>query len=351
MKAWRVDQHGGPEALVWVDVPEPTPGPLEARVRVQAVGLNHLDVWVRKGVPGHRFPLPLIPGTDIAGVIESFGAGAENALARSGLKVGAPVLVSPGTSCGRCEACLGGFDPLCPEYGIFGETKNGGLTELVCVPTQNLIPRPASLTAAQAAALPIPYLTAWTMLFRKAQLKPGEIVLVQAGGSAVSVAAIQLCKMVGAQVATTVGSPEKAARARALGADLVIEYRHTPFREALKPWLAERGKKGCDIVLDHVGAETWAESMKALAWGGRIVTCGATTGGEVAIDLKAVFFKNLSILGATMGSKADLLRIVELAARGILRPVIDAEIPLARTPDAFARLEKREVFGKLVITS
>ena len=351
MKAWRIDRHGGNEVLSRVDRPDPVPGPLEVKVRVEAVGLNHLDLWVRKGVPGHQFPLPLTPGSDVAGVIDAFGPGAEAVLGRDGLKVGSPVLLNPGISCGRCEACLSGQDPLCRHYGILGETTDGGLADFVVASAVNVIARPATLSAVEAAALPIPFLTAWTMLAKKAQVRAGELVLIQAGGSGVSVAAIQIAKLLGATVITTVGSDEKIDKARDLGADHVIQYRKTPFRPELKRILTGLGRKGCEIVLDHVGAETFSDSLKSLTWGGRFVTCGATSGGEVALDLKAVFFKNLSILGVTMGSKADLLRIVDLVATRRLRPVISETLNVDELPRAMDLLEERKVFGKIVLTA
>jgi NADPH:quinone reductase-like Zn-dependent oxidoreductase len=350
MKAWRIAEHGGNEVLKRVELPLPEPGPMEARVRVEAVGLNHLDVWARKGVPGHKFPLPLVPGSDVSGVIDKLGPGAAEVLKRDGLAVGTSVVLNPGISCGRCEACFSGFDPLCPHYGILGETRDGGCADEVVVPIQNLIARPEGIGAAEAASLPIPYLTAWTMLTRKAALRPGETILIQAGGAGVSVAAIQMAKLLGATVITTVGSDEKAKKAQALGADFVINYRAAPMREAVKKVLATLGKRGCEVVIDHVGEDTWSDSMKLLAWGGRIVTCGATTGGQVEIDLKAVFFKNLSILGSTMGSKADLLRILELVRQGKLKPVIDSKLPMDKLPEAMEKLEKREAFGKVVLT-
>jgi NADPH:quinone reductase-like Zn-dependent oxidoreductase len=349
MRAWRVEKHGGPEALRLAEMPDPVPGPGQVRIRVEAIGLNHLDLWVRKGVPGHKFPLPLTIGTDIAGTIDSLGPGAAEARARDGLQVGSPIIVNPGVSCGCCEACLGGFDPLCPRYGIIGEHMDGGAADFLCVPIANIITRPANLTAREAAALPIPFLTAWTMLTRKAAVKAGEIVLIQAGGSAVSAAAIQIAKLLGATVITTVGSEEKVERARALGADHVIQYRKGPFREELKRILPTYGRKGCEVVLDHVGADTFGESLKSLAWGGRLVTCGATSGSEVAIDLKAVFFKNISILGSTMGSKADLLRIVDLVSRGKLKAVIDSVHPFEALPAAMSRIENRSAFGKVIV--
>jgi NADPH:quinone reductase-like Zn-dependent oxidoreductase len=250
-----------------------------------------------------------------------------------------------------CEACLSGFDPLCPKYGILGETTDGGCADYVVVPIQNLIARPDGMSAVQAAALPIPYLTAWTMLTQKAALRAGETVLIQAGGSGVSVAAIQMAKLLGATVITTVGNEEKAAKAKALGADHVILYKKSPFRDELKKILASMGKRGCEVVIDHVGADTFSESMKSLAWGGRLVTCGATSGADIQIDLKAVFFKNISILGSTMGSKADLLRIVELVHQGKLKAIVDSTLPMTALPEALTRLENRQTFGKLVLCS
>ncbi len=349
MKAWRIHAHGGSDALKLEDLPEPTPGPLEVRLRVETIGINHLDLWVRKGVPGHKFPLPLTPGSDVAGVIEALGPGAEAALARDGLKLGSPVIVNPAISCGRCEACLGGFDPLCRHYAILGEHRDGGCAEKVCVPIQNLIARPAGHSGEEWSSIAIPFLTAWTMLTTKARVQPGETVLVQAGGSGVSIAAIQIAKLLGATVITTVGSDAKVERAKALGADHVINYKKTPFRDELKKILSASGRKGCEVVVDHVGVDTFNDSLKALAWGGRLVTCGATSGADVTIDLKQVFFKNISILGSTMGSKADLIKIVRLISEGKLKPVVDTVYPMAELPKIMERLEKRDVFGKLVL--
>ncbi|MBC7691888.1 MAG: zinc-binding dehydrogenase [Methylotenera sp.] len=361
MRAWRIEAHGGSEVFKISELPIPIPGPLEVRIKVQAVGLNHLDVWVRKGVPGHHFPLPLTPGSDIAGIIDTspgaFGAGAEQALngpsnsLTKGLKAGSAIIVNPGTSCGHCKHCLGGFDPLCPEYGIFGETRDGGCADYICVPVANIIARPSNVSAVEAAALQIPFLTAWSMLTRKAKLQPGESILIHAGGSGVSVAAIQMAKFLGAHVITTVGHESKVAKAKALGADHVIEYRKTPFRAELKKILVVLKKKGVEVVIDHVGADTFSESIKSLAWGGRLVTCGATSGSDVQIDLKAIFFKNISILGSTMGSKADLIQVVDLVSQEKFRAVIDSVHPMSKLPEALALIESRNIFGKVVVTS
>lgn len=351
MKAWVVEKHGGPEVIKRIDTPHPVPGPMEALIQVEAVGLNHLDLWLRNGVPGHQFHLPMTPGGDITGKIVSFGPGAQKVAAQlnAQLQEGAPVILNAGTSCGACEACLGGFDPLCRHYGILGETRNGGCADQIVVPVTNLIPRPATLSATDGAALAIPFLTAWTMLHRKTQLRPGETVLIQAGASGVSVAAIQMAKLIGATVITTVGSDEKAQKAKNLGADFVINYKASVFKEEMKKVLSSLGKKGCEVVLDHVGADTFSDSLKSLAWGGRLATCGATSGGAVSIDLKQVFFKNISIFGTTMGSKADLIRIVQLVGEGKLKPVVDQIFPMADLPKAIQRLESRQAFGKVIL--
>ncbi len=350
MRAWKVEKHGGPEVLKLVDLPKPKPGPKEALVKVENVGLNHLDVWVMKGVPGHKFPLPLTNGCDVAGKIEELGEGAAEVLEKNGMRVGSPVIVSPGFSCGICEACLLGLDQNCLSYGLLGETRDGGCTEFISVPVINLIPRPSTISTAEAACLPINFLTAWSMVVRKGAVRPGEVVLVHAGGSGVSVAAIQMAKMFGCTVITTVGNPEKIQKARQLGADFVIDYKKTPFREELKSILKTIGKKGCDMVVDHIGVDTFRDSIKCLVPGGRVVTCGTTSGGEVTIDLKQVFFKNLSILGTTMGSKGDLIRIVDLVARGKLKPIIDKTYPMTDLPQALEYLDSRRNFGKTVLT-
>ncbi|MGK5082695.1 zinc-binding dehydrogenase [Bdellovibrionota bacterium FG-1] len=347
MRAWRIEKHGGLDTLVSRDIATPVPGPMEVLVHVEAVGLNHLDLWVRKGVEGHRFPLPLTPGCDVAGTIAAFGPGAKT----EPLIEGSPVVLNPGISCGHCVACLGGFDPLCLQYGILGETRDGGCADMIVVPAANVIARPMGLSAIDAAALPIPYLTAWTMLFEKARLKPGEVCLIQAGGSGVSVAAIQMAKLVGATVITTVGNAEKAQKARALGADHVILYREKPFRQELKSILSALGKKGCDVVIDHVGKETFTDSIKSLSWGGRLVTCGATSGSQIEVDLKGIFFKNISIVGSTMGSKADLLKIIELVSRGKLKAVVDSVYDLDQIAEAHQYLETRQAFGKVVLST
>jgi NADPH:quinone reductase-like Zn-dependent oxidoreductase len=337
MKAILIREHGGLDKLTMADVPDPEPRAGEAVVRVRAVALNHLDIWLRRGVPGHTFPLPMIPGSEVSGVIESVDD--------PRWQVGDEVIVAPGYSCGHCVACLSGNDPLCRHYGLFGETISGGAAEKISVPVRNLIRKPASLSFAEAAAFPLDMLTAWHMLVARAQLRIGETVLVHAGGSGVGSAAIQIAKLWGATVYATAGSAEKASRARALGADATIVYTKVDFLDEVRKLT---GKRGVDVVFEHIGGETFERSMRALARGGRLVTCGATAGGEATINLRLVFFKLLSILGSTMGSLAELHEIVKLVEQGRLHPVIDRVLPLADFAEGHRLLEAREVFGKIV---
>lgn len=340
MKAVIVREHGGYDKLELSDIPEPQPKSDEAIVAPRAIALNHLDVWVRRGVPGHKFPLPIVPGAEIAGVIDSVP---EN---DHGWKKGDEVIVAPGVSCGVCVACLSGQDPLCPHYGIFGEERSGGAAERLAVPLRNLIRKPATLTFEQAAAFPLDMLTAWHMLVARAQLRPGETVLVQAGGSGVGSAGVQVAKLFGATVYTTVGSAEKAARAKELGADETILYREVDFAQEVRRLT---GKRGVDVVFEHVGGETFEKSLRALARGGRLVTCGATAGADATINIRLIFFKLLSILGSTMGSLAEMHAIVGLVAAGKLRPVVDRVLPLEQIGEGHRILENREAFGKIVL--
>jgi NADPH:quinone reductase-like Zn-dependent oxidoreductase len=337
MKAILIREHGGLDKLEITDVPDPTARPGEAVVRVRAVALNHLDIWLRRGVPGHKFPLPMIPGSEVAGVVESVDD--------PRWKAGDEVIVAPGYSCGLCTACLSGNDPICRNFGLFGETVSGGAAEKMAVPIRNLIRKPAALSFAEAAALPLDMLTAWHMLIARAQLRPGETVLVQAGGSGVGSAAIQIAKLWGATVYATAGTATKAARAKALGADETIVYTDHDFVDEVRRLTA---KRGVDIVFEHVGGETFEKSLRALAKGGRLVTCGSTSGGEVTINLRLIFFKLLSILGSTMGSLAELHDIMKFVESGRLHPVIDRILPISEVAEGHRILEAREAFGKIV---
>jgi NADPH:quinone reductase-like Zn-dependent oxidoreductase len=341
MKAIVIREHGGVERLEESVVPDPEPKPDEAIVRVRAVALNHLDLWVRRGVAGHTFHLPIIGGAEVAGVVEEVPEG-------SGWKRGDAVIVAPGFSCGACAACTSGNDPLCLSAGIFGENRNGGCAEKIAVPIRNLVRKPASLSFAEAAALPLDMMTAWHMLIARAQLRAGETVLVQAGGSGVGSAGIQIAKLWKATVYTTVGSAEKARRAKELGADETILYRETDFVAAVR---ALTNKRGVDVVFEHIGADTFERSLRLLARGGRLVTCGATAGGEATINIRLIFFKLLSILGSTMGSLAELREIMKHVEAGRLRPVVDRVLPIGEIAEAHRVLESREAFGKVVLTT
>lgn len=343
MEAMVLREHGGPEVLQRASIERPDPGPGQVRIAVKAVALNHLDIWVRRGGPAFHLEYPHRLGSDIAGVIDAFGPGT----AAGAFAAGDRVVVNPGLSCSRCQACLSGADNLCPEYRILGENAQGGYAEYLVIPVQNLAPYPGELSYEEAASVLLPFLTAWQMLVRKAQVRPGEIVLVHGAGSGVGVAAIQICKLLGATVIATASSEDKLARARALGADHTIDYVAHDFAAEVRGLTS---KRGVDVVFEHVGGETFTRSIKATRNGGRIVTCGATSGFTPAIDLRHVFFRQIQILGSTMGSKGDLFEILKHVAAGRLRPVLHAVMPLAEAAAAHRLLEARQSFGKVVLT-
>ncbi len=339
MKAVRFHQHGGPEVLRYEDAPDPEPGPGEVIVRVRACALNHLDLWARRGLPGVSLSLPHIPGSDVAGDVVAANA--------PGVTIGRRVMVQPGVSCGRCLACLGGNDHQCPHYQVLGfQHLSGGYAELVRVPVPNIVPIPDEMDYVKAAAFPLTFLTAWHMLMTRARLRRGDDVLVLAAGSGVGQAAVQVAFLHGARVFATVGSPAKAEKARALGAYEVIDHQATNVAEEI---LRFTNRRGVDVVIEHVGQATWRRSVRALARGGRLVTCGATTGYDAAIDLRALFAKGLSILGSYMGSKEELLRAARFFFGGQLTPVIDSTFALADAASAHRRLEASDHFGKIVL--
>ena len=340
MDAVVLREHGGPEVLKREAIERPEPGPGEVRVRVRAVALNHLDLWVRKGGPAFHVEYPHRLGADIAGEIDAVGPGVDD------VKVGGKVVVQPGVSCMRCAACLGGHDNLCRRYRILGENTQGGYAEYIVVPRVNLAPYPERLGFPEAASVLLSFLTAWQMVVHKAQVAPGQTVLVHGAGSGVGIAAIQIAKLFGARVIATAGTDDKRDRAKSLGADATINYKTADFVAATKELT---GKRGVDAVIEHVGGETFTASIKATASGGRIVTCGATSGFTPAIDLRHVFFRQIAILGSTMGSKADLLAVLEHVAAGRLAPVVHAVLPLERAADAHRMLEERAAFGKVVL--
>jgi NADPH:quinone reductase-like Zn-dependent oxidoreductase len=341
MKAVRFHEHGGPEVLRYEDVLDPTPKPTEVTLRVKAVALNHLDVWLRKGLPGLKVPLPKIGGCDIAGEVAALGS------ACSRVKIGERIMVSPGWSCGQCAACLQGEDNFCRAYQIIGGySLDGGCAEFVCVPEVNCITIPERLDYPAAAAVPLVFLTAWNMLVRRAHLKDGEDVLVMGAGSGVGTAAIQIAKLFRARVIAVASTDDKLAKAAGLGADAGINYATQDLAQEVRRLT---GKRGVDVVFEHVGGATWEKLIPTLAPGGRLVTCGATAGYESKVDIRYFFSKSVAILGAFMGCKADLLEVVRHMAEGRLRPVVDRTLPLSECARAHRLIEDRAVFGKIVL--
>ncbi len=340
MKAVVFREHGGPEKLTYTDVPPPQAGPDEVLIRVKACALNHLDIWIRQGIPAYQIPLPHISGSDVAGIVEAVGERVD------GIAVGTRVFVSPGLSCWRCEQCLAGRDNLCPAYSILGAKVDGGYAEFVAVPARNVLPIPGGLTFEQAAAFPLVSVTAWHMLFTLADVKPGETILVMGAGSGVGSMAIQMAKLVGATVITTVGSESKIVKAKELGADEVIQHSKEQVAARVK---ALTGGRGVDVVFEHIGPEVWEACLHAMAKGGRLVTCGATTGGEVKLDLRYLFSRQLTLKGSYMGTRAELLAAAALIGQGKLRPVIDRVYPLRDARAAQEQLLSRQVFGKIVL--
>lgn len=341
MRAVRFHEHGGVEQLRYEDAPDPVAGPGEIVVRVRACALNFLDIWERRGLPGIRIPLPHISGSDIAGVVESVGPGVSN------VKPGDRTVLCPGTSCMHCEQCFEGNDNLCRRYAPVGYMSDGGYAEFVKVPAVNALPYPESLDFAEAASIPLVFMTAWHMLITRCALKAVDTVLVLGAGSGVGSAAIQIANFFHARVIATAGSDAKLDKARELGADHVINHSRQSIREEVKKIT---GKRGADVVFEHVGAATWDESVASLAAGGRLVTCGNTTGYDVHIDLRYVFARQISILGSYMGSKQELLKVLRLVKENYLRPVVHAVLPLEKAAEAQSILENREHFGKVVLS-
>jgi NADPH:quinone reductase-like Zn-dependent oxidoreductase len=340
MRAVVINRHGGPEVLEPAELPDPVAGPGEAVVRVRACALNHLDVWTRLGQSGRAVAFPHVLGSDIAGEVLSLGQPME------GIAPGQRVLLSPGVSCGRCRMCLGGEDNACREYRLLGYQLHGGYAERVLCPLVNVVPIPDHLSFEDAAAFPLVFLTAWRMLAARARVRPAEDVLVWAAGSGVGMAAIQVAKHFGARVIATAGTEAKLERAREIGADEAINHRTADVVAEIRRLT---GKKGVEVVVEHVGQATWERSILALAPRGRLVTCGATTGPAAATDLRYVFAKQLTLMGSYMGSKAELLDAASLLFAGRLRPIVHAVLPLDQARRAHEMLEASEHFGKIVL--
>ncbi len=339
MKAVRIHQFGGPEVLQYEDVPDPQPRKDQVLVRVRACSLNHLDVWVRKGLPGVK--LPHIPGSDVAGEVVEAGEYV------GGFKPGQRVLLSPMHYCGHCRNCVAGIQNQCRESTVLGNGVDGGDCELIAAPAANVIPIPDSLDFNQAASVPLVFVTAWHMLVGRAGIRPGQTVLVLGAGSGVGTAAIQIARLFHCRVITTAGDESKLAKGRELGADYGINHYQQKISEEVRKITQ---KEGVDIVVEHVGAATWEESIKSLKSGGTLVTCGATTGPNVGIDLRHLFARQLSLLGSYMGTMDELHEVLKHVFAGRLKPVVDRVFPLGEIRAAHEYLEKSQMFGKIVVT-
>jgi NADPH:quinone reductase-like Zn-dependent oxidoreductase len=340
MKAIVFHQHGAPDVLKYIDVPDPVIRANEVLVRVKACALNYLDLWVRRGMPNVPIPLPHIPGSDIAGEIAQIGSEVTT------VRVGQKVVLAPLVSCGKCAACVTGLDNRCRQATNLGYMIDGGCAELVRCPEVNCLPYPENLTWEEAASVPLVFQTAWHMLVTRAELQPGEDVLVLGAGSGVGSAAIQVAKFFGARVIATAGSDEKLQKAKELGADQLINRKTQKIRDEVR---RITNKRGVDVVFEHVGTATWEESLASMAPSGRLVTCGATTGYDAKVDLRFLFSRQLSLLGSYMGTKAELQTVMKLVAAGRLKPVVDRIFPLAEAAAAHSYLESGAQFGKVVL--
>lgn len=341
MRAIVFDAHAkNPAALRLADLPDPKPGPGEVLVDLKAAALNHLDIWVRNGLPGVAVPLPHIPGSDGAGVVAAVGEGVAD------LKAGDRVLLSPGMGCGVCERCVGGWDSLCDGYHLLGFQVNGTYCERIVVAARRAIRVSDRLSYAEWAAAPLVFLTAWHMLVTHGGIRPADKVLIHAAGSGIGQAAIQIAKLYGAEVFTTVGTAAKADKARRLGADHVIDYRAGNFGDEV---LRITSKRGVDLLFEHIGPETWTDNLRCLAKGGRLVTCGATSGPKIEMDLRFVYMRQFTIKGSYMGSRSELLEVIRLLEAGRVKPVIDSSFELAEAAKAQAKMESRDIFGKIVL--
>ena len=341
MKAARFHQHGGPDVIRYEDAPDPSPGPGEVLIRVKACALNRLDIWIRQGIPSVQVLLPHIGGCDVAGVVE--GVADEGA----GLKPGDRVFIAPGLSCWRCEFCLSGRDNLCVSYRILGAQVNGGMAEYAKAPAINVLPIPGALSFEQAAAFPLTAVTVWHMLFGLAKLQPAEDVLILGAGSGVGSMAIQMARAAGARVLTTVGSEDKVEKAKALGAEVVLYHARDDIAERVKR--ATDGR-GVDVVIEHIGPATWEQSLKSLAKGGRLITCGATSGPEVRVDLRFLYMRQTTVVGSIMGTRDELLAAAKWIGEGRIQAVIDSVLPLKEARAAHERMLDRKLFGKIVLT-
>lgn len=339
MKAVHFHEFGDADVLRLEEVPVPTPAPGQVLVRVGACALNYLDIWSRRGQPRPTSHLPHIPGCDVAGEVAELGPGV------TGVTAGDRVMINPGLSCGRCPACLSGRDNLCRHYGVLGVATPGGYAEYVVVPAANLVPMPADLDFVDAAAIPLVFITAWHMLDR-AQLAMGETVLVMGASGGVGTAAVQLARLRGARVLAVAGGSEKASRVKALGADAVIDHKTEDISQRVKELT---GGSGADVVVESVGEAVWNTAMRCMGRRARLVTCGATSGPRVQVDLRHLFAKHQTMVGTYMGSKADLWAMLPYIEDGQIKAVVDRSLPLSEAAQAHTIVENRAHVGKVVL--
>jgi len=340
MKAAVIHEHGDLDVLRVEDIEEPRPGPGEVILKVLCAGLNHLDLWVRKGRPRAQLQTSHVLGSDAVGTVSAVGEGVESP------KVGEQVILNPALSCGHCEFCLRGEQSTCVSFGIMGLSRSGTFAEQVAVPAGNCYPRPSLLSDEEAGTFALAHVTAWRMLMTRAQLKPGETVLIHGIGGGAALAALQFAKLVGAEVFVTSSSDDKLSRAGKLGADHTLNYE----RENVAEWIAhETSGRGVDVAFDAVGAATWPLDFACVRKGGRVVLCGVTTGSKAESDLRTLYWNQLTILGSTMGSAEDFRQMLRAVTVNQLKPVVDRVYRLARVRDAMERMETGKQFGKIAI--
>jgi NADPH:quinone reductase-like Zn-dependent oxidoreductase len=332
-------QFGPPDVLRYEEVPTPEPAPDEVLIEVRAAAVNHLDLWVRRGLPIET-TMPHIGGSDFAGVVVKTGAVAGD------LEIGTRVIVNPTLSCGRCRDCRRGEVSLCSRFRLLGEHTNGGFAEFAVAPASGVYPLSESISFETAACLPVSYQTAWRAIVNRAAVRPGEEVLVLGASGGTAIAAIQIALLAGARVHAVTSGPVKAERLRELGVEFVYDRHEVDFSRAV---FQQTNRRGVDVVIENVGSATWAGSVRALAPGGRLVTFGATSGHDVQLDLRRLFWRQLQLIGSTMAARHEFEAMLAAASAGLIEPVIDSIMPLAEARAAHERLEAGAQFGKIVL--
>ncbi len=340
MQAVQFRDHGDTDVIVYEDFPDPTPDRGEVLVDIKAGALNHLDIHTRRGLPGVELEMPHIPGSDGAGVVRETGPGVNR------FEPGDRVALSAGVSCGRCEFCRHGEESMCIRFRVIGEHLPGVHAERAAIPAENLVSVPEGVDWETAAAAPLVFQTAWRMLITRGDVSPGESVLVLGASGGVGHAAVQIAAHAGAEVYATASSPEKLRYAEECGADHAIDYTQSDFATEIRE---RTDRRGVDVVVDHVGATTWRDSLKALAKGGRLLTCGATSGGTPETNVNRIFWNQLSVIGSTMATPGEVDDVLELVWDGTFDPRIREVLPMSETARAHELLEERSGFGKVVV--